>query len=258
MPEEQVPHYKKMLTPFFSIALIALSIYLVSLTRNTWKANNYIGKSAQTVNTVTISGKGRVFALPDIATVSLGLRTEKKIVSLAHEENIKKINQLHEELKKINIPKEDIATTQYNVNLEYDWNEGKQNLRGYSINQSVSVKIRDFDKISKVLQIAGDLELNHVGSLNFMVDDINTFQIEARIDAIKDAKEKAKILAKEADIKLGKIVSINESTNTPYPQPYYKDYAMGESAGSTGAVAPQIEPGNQEVTIQLSITYEVL
>lgn len=257
MPEIQISQ-KKWIQAFFAISLIALSLYLVSLTRNAWKTNDYIGKSTESPHTITLNGKGKAYAIPDIAQVSLGLKTEKSNVSDAQIENTKKINALHAELQKLNIPKEDIATTQYNVYPVYDWVNNRQNLRAYSVDQNISLKIRNFEKIPKVLQLIGELGLNQVGSLTFTVDDIEKFEQEARLKALQEAKKKAQTLAKEAGVRLGRVISFSENNSAQPPYlPYYKSYAM-EAGAQADVPAPTIQAGNQEISVQVTISYEIL
>lgn len=257
MPEIQISQ-KKWVQNFIALSLIALTLYLIALTRNAWKTNDYIGKSTESPHTITISGKGKAYAIPDIAQVSLGLKTEKSNVTDAQIENTKKINALHDQLQKLDIPKKDITTTQYNVYPVYDWANNRQNLRAYSVDQSISLKIRDFEKIPKVLQLIGELGLNQVGSLSFTVDDMEKFEQEARLIALKDAKEKAKTLAKEAEVKLGRVITFSENNTVPPPyMPYYKSYAM-EAGAVSDVPVPTIQAGNQEITVQVTISYEIL
>lgn len=255
MSEEKHPdHYCLKKSPFFILALVALTLYLALLGRNTWKYYDYIGKSDEFPRTMSISGEGKVYAIPDIATVSLGLTIKNKTVSQAQAENTKKMNKLHEELKKLNIPKEDISTTQYNVYPNYYWIKEKQILEGYNVQQTLEVKMRNFDTIPKVLELIGELELNQVGGLNFIVEDVEKYKQDARIKAVKNVKEKARAIAQEAGVKLGKIVSFHEDTAPILP--IYKSYAR--EAGGFGGDAPLVEGGSQEIHIRVEVSYEVL
>lgn len=241
------------------LGVIVLSAYLIVLIRNNWRQYDYIGKTAESTHTLNITGEGKVLAIPDIATVSLGLQTEKPQVAVAQKENTVKMNSLYDALKNLSIDKKDITTTQYNVYPEYNWTQQKgQILKGYIVSQNVNVKIRDFNKIPNVLELISTLNLNQVGGLTFSVDEPEKLQQEARIKAIKNAKEKADALAKEAGVKLGRIVSFSESYNDVYPRPMYtKEMATGIGGG--GAVpSPNVEPGSQEIMMQINISYEIL
>src|SRR3989344_8207864 len=142
------------------VGISLISLYMIFLMRNAWKEYDYIGKSAEFPHTIAITGTGKVLAIPDIATMSLGLETEKATVAQAQAENTKIMNQLYDELKKLQIAKEDISTTQYNVYPKYEWNRDTQVFKGYTVTQNVTVKIRNFDTISNTLELIGKLGLN--------------------------------------------------------------------------------------------------
>ncbi|KKQ55371.1 MAG: hypothetical protein US74_C0033G0004 [Parcubacteria group bacterium GW2011_GWA2_38_13] len=238
------------------VGIGVLIIYLVILARNGWKEYDYIGKSSEFPHTIEITGIGKALAIPDIATVSLGLETQNSTVAQAQADNTKKMNQLYEELKKNEILKEDIATTQYNVYPKYEWRNDSQIFKGYVVAQNVTVKIRNFDKIPNVLELIGTLGLNQVNSLNFTMDNPEILQQSARVKAIKNAREKAEALAAEAGVKLGRVISFSENNDILNPE-IYRNYAMKEASADSASL-PQIEPGSQEISVQINLSYEIL
>ena len=98
---------------------------------------------------------------------------------------------------------------------------------------------------------------NSVSELNFTIDDPTSLQNQARAEAIRKAREKAKSIAKAGGFSLGKILSINESGDYP-PQPYlgsFKKEALG--VGSPVPTRPIIEPGSQEIIVNIDLVYEI-
>jgi len=238
-----------------SVALIIVLVIAIGIWAwNLSKQHYYIGKNPDIQRTIAITGEGKVTAIPDIALVSLGLSTEKKKVSDAQAENSKTINSLIDQLKGLGIAKEDITTTNYSIYPAYDWTNGKQILRGYTVSQDVQVKIRQTDKVDDVLKIAGDLNLNQIGGLTFSIDQPEVYKQQARIKALENAKEKADALAQVMGVKLGKVISFSESEG--YVPPPYPMYAKAEGIGGGGA-APTVEAGSQEITIMATISYEL-
>jgi len=239
---------------------VALTLFVAAEFRNSLKEYDYIGKSAEQRDVISISGEGKVVAVPDIATISLGLETEKKDVAQAQQENTDKINALIKDLKDFDIEEKDIKTSSYNIYPSYDWtqDEGRK-LKGYIVNQNVEVKIRDLKNISNVLNLASKYNLNQVGGLSFTIDEIESVRQEARLKALEQAKEKAEALADAAGVKLGKIVSFSESTND-YAYPMRDMMVKAEAYGLGGAeeAMPDIEAGSQEVIIYVTVEYEIL
>lgn len=237
-----------------SVVALFLIAFLAALTRNAWREHTFIGRTSETPHTITISGDGKVTATPDIAVVMLGTQTEKRSVSDAQRENTRIMNAFHERLNTLGLPKDDIATSQYAVYPQYDWADGRQTLRSYQVSQQVTVKIRDFEKISPVLALIGELGLNQVGGLDFSIDDPERFRQEARIKALVQAKAKAEVLAAAAGVRLGRIVTFSESgAGMPPPYPMY---ALKE-AGGGDAAAPEVAPGSQEIAVTVTVSYEI-
>jgi len=251
------PNFKEN-KPFAVLLIILLVVVVVALlgvVRNDWKEYRYIGK-AETRDTITIQGQGEVTAVPDIATVAIGLSTEKKEVADAQKENTDKMNAFIKDIKGLDIEKEDITTTNYNIYPRYDYDDGKQVLRGYEVSQNVSVKIRDLEKISDVLSLVSTHKLNQVGGLNFTFDDPEELKQEARVAALENATEKAEDLADVAGVKLGKIVSFSESSaDYEFPVRYAAEASALGIGG--GGEAPQVEAGSQDITVYVTVSYEV-
>jgi len=246
----------KIVTIFISIILAIGTIYVSVLTWNAIKIHDYIGISEEQRHSITVTGEGKVTSVPDIAKIQLGYKIEKRTVAEAQEDNTEKMNAMIKKLKEdFKIDEKDIKTTTYNISPRYDWNRGKQTLRGYEVRQNISVKVREMEKVSQILDSAGGIGLNQVGSLTFEIDDPEELKQEAREKALKAAKEKAEALAKVAGVKLGRIISFSESGSQPVP--IYRDYAM-KTEGLGGAEVPEIEAGSTEIIIVATVEYEIL
>lgn len=222
---------------------------------NDYKTHFYIGQTPEKTNNITISGQGKVTAIPDIAKIRLGLQTEKSTVGQAQEENSEKINRLIAALKEMDVDKEDIKTTNYNIYPNYDWNRGSRTLRGYMVDQSVSITIRDLDTVGQIMALAGKYDLNQSGSLSFSIDEPEQYRQEARLLALEEAKTKAEALAKAAGVKLGKVVSFSESSAPSY---YPRAEVFGLDSSAEKAAAPEIEAGSQEISVNVSVSFEIL
>ncbi|MFA5022006.1 MAG: SIMPL domain-containing protein [Patescibacteria group bacterium] len=242
------------------ILIVLLAIYVGVLTWNEVKKHDYIGRESQQTYTISISGEGKVTAVPDIAEISLGIQTEKVSVADAQKENTTKMNQIVKSLKDMGIDAKDITTTNYSIYPQYNWTDNRQVLRGYQVSQNVSVKIRNLDKVGDIVDKAGQLGANQVGSLSFTIDEPEKLKQQAREEALANARQKAEALAKVAGVRLGKLVSFTESGSDGVI-PVYRDTAMkslGAGIMAEAAPAPSIEPGSQDIILDVMVTYEVL
>lgn len=206
-----------------------------------------------------VNGEGTVAMTPDIAEISLGITTNKPTVSAAQEETNRVINSLTDAMKQLGVGDEDIKTTNYSVNPNYDWNSGTQRITGYNVNANLLVKFKNFDNLNQALDQATSLGANQVGGINFTLSDDKQHQAEdeARKEAVAQAKTKAESLSQAAGIKLGKLINVTENTFSP-PTPMYARAEAMDAKAVSGPTPTEIQPGSQEVKLMVTLSYETL
>lgn len=254
-----------------SVLLILLSFYVVVLAINAIKANKYIGGDIISSNIITVSGEGDAFAVPDVAQFTYSVFEEKITVEEAQEAVAEKANAIQEYLEEQGIEERDIKTVNYNVNPQYDYVQrevvcvrfpcpqppGEQVLRGYGVNTSVQVKVRDTEEAGTLLSGVGERGATNISGLSFMIDDPEELQREARKMAIEDAQEKAEQLADDLGVDLVRIVNFYE--DGPVPHYPYDGFARKEMALDVAdeAVVQNIALGENQVSVNVNITYEI-
>jgi uncharacterized protein len=227
----------------------------------------YIGAGVPAANTITVSGHGEAVGVPDIATFSFSVVSQKADVASAQADATAKANATTDYLKNAGIAEKDIQTSNYSINPQYDYIQtactggycpgGRQVLRGYEVRQTTTVKVRDTKKAGDLLAGVGSKGATEVSGLNFTFDDPTAVQTQARDKAIADAKQKADVLAKQLGVSIVRVTAFNENSGG-YPMPYA--YGMGAGVSNQAkdmAVAPAISTGENKVTNDVSITYEI-
>ena len=205
-------------------------------------------------DTFQVSGEGKVTGVPDVAFVTVGIQASGTTVKAAQDQINSTINKIAEALKSIGIGSKDIQTTNYNINPNYDFREGGQRITGYSASTNLSIKVRQIKKVNEVIDAATADGANQVGGVNFDIDDRTKLENEAREEAVADAKEKAENAAKIAGFKLGRIVNYSENLGDfPGPIPL-RAMAVGSAEDSQ---ATQVEPGSTDVTVNVTLSYEI-
>lgn len=208
----------------------------------------------------TVTGSGVVYAKADIANIQVGLKTEaKKTAAEATIDSTKKMNDIVAELKKLGIEEKDIKTSNYNLNPVYNYtNEKGQELIGYEVMQNLTLKIRDLTKIGDVIAKATERGANQIGNINFTIDDEFALKNQARELAIEKAQEKAVLIAEQSGMKLGRIKGVFESSEFNPPIMYdYSNAKMELADGAAEISAPNIQSGQNEVRVEVSLIYEV-
>ena len=73
-------------------------------------------------------------------------------------------------------------------------------------------------------------------------------------EAIENAREKARVLANELDVRLVRVISFSE--NNSNGRAYYESYGMGSDAVKVSS-APTLPAGENMTTISVTVTYEI-
>lgn len=232
-----------------SVVLVILSLFLVV-------EINQISNTAITTNTVSFSGEGKVTAKPDIAVISASIVTQAVDSKSAQDANSTKSNAVSAFLKSQGIADKDVQTSGYNVLPQYKYPPygGQPTANGYQVTQSYKVKVRDLTKISTILSGLVTAGANQVSNLGLQIENPDAVQAQARQLAIDAAKKKATDLEKQVGVSLGKIVNFVEGSNG-YPVSMYLD-AKATSVGG-GGPEPTISTGENEVTVDVTITYQI-
>ena len=239
-----------------AIVLGALAILRDKITQN----NDY---------QVSVSAQGKVTAKPDIANLTFGIQTgTKNTVADANKDANDKMNAIVAVLVALGVSKDDIKTTQYNLNPVYSYPANSApKLSGYSLDEQIIVKVRNLDNVGPAIQKATEAGANYSNGLVFTIDDQDKLKDEARADGIKKAQAKAKAIEQESGIKLGKLISVQEgafyapvfTNNFAYDQKSVMGSGIG--GGPSSAVAapaiPDIQSGNMDITIDVSLVYKV-
>src|SRR3989338_3532996 len=212
-------------------AVVVLVVFLGVKTFGEFMNLHYIGAGVMPANTINVSGYGEAVAVPDIATFTFSVVSERSTVAAAQDDATTKANAITAYLKEGGVAERDIQTTGYSVYPQYDWVQqtcvaggicppGEQRLRGYEVRQTTTGKVRDTAAAGDLRTGVGGRGASEVAGLNFTWDNPDAVEAEARDKAIADAKQKAEALARSLGVSLVRVVSFNESGGG-YPIPYY-------------------------------------
>jgi len=205
---------------------------------------------------VTISAQGKITAKPDLLEVSAGVVTNAGTALDAHQQNTAKMNKVIDFVKSQGVDSADIQTSNYSIYPTYDYTGGKQVITGYSANQTITIKVHNFDIAGPLLDGLSQNGANQIENVNYTFADPDALREQAREQALASAKDKAQRLAKAAGVQLGELVTFTEDqSQAPYPIPYAA--AVGKGGAPDSAPVTQVEPGTQDITAQVTVTYSL-
>lgn len=235
-----------------------LPLLIVAIAGGSYIIGKNIEVRGPQVVTISVAGEGKVTAVPDIAELSFGVQTGPQPTAKAAMSMLEKsMTAAFAAVKALGIDEKDISTESLHLNPSYDWNNGRQTLRGYEANQSLRVKVRDLDKVSDVLSAATNAGANQAGGVQFTIDDPEKLQAEARSEAITKAQEKARELARQLGVSLGDLQGFSEGgSGVIPPMPYMAKAMMVGDAAMAEAGVP-LPPGEQEISVNVNLVYEI-
>ena len=200
---------------------------------------------------IWVTGEGEVMAVPDIATLRLGIEAQEATVAEAQSQAIEAMDRVMAALIDNGVAENDIQTQYFSIRQITRWVDEEQVVVGYRVTNMVTTKIRDIDKAGAIIDAVAEAggDLTRIDSIGFSVDDPSAYYEQARQEAMADANAKAEQLAELAGVTLGKATYISEGIQVP------PTIRIAEAAIS--AVTP-ISPGEVEVSISVQVAYAIL
>ena len=237
-----------------SLCLGLSALLVITLTGCEAKSVVPLSKSPKD-RSIHVTGSGSVAGEPDIATLNLGVLVEKETVAEAREAAAIAMTAVLDSLKANDIAEEGIQTENFSIHPQYDRTDNGRVLRGYRVNNTISARVRELQSLSNIIDDAtgagGDIIV--VDSIQFMIGDPTTLQIQARALAVKDAEAKAQTLADAHGVKLGKPVTITEGRSRRISRLAQADSAVTVDYLRTST---PIEAGELTVTVNITVVYE--
>lgn len=233
---------------FVALLIVAAGVFGAVAFRPTATQAAQAGPSF--ARSITVVGNGTSKAAPDTATVQVGVQSQAATAREALTNNSASMQALVDKLKASGIPANDIQTSNFSISPTYD-NDGRS-VTGYQVNNLVSVKIREIGKASELLDSVVEAGANNIYGMSFGFDDPSAMQGTARDNAITDARARAEAMAKASGASLGQVITITENVGSVPPV-----MPMAKLAEQAAGGAPAIEAGEQTVSAQVQITYEL-
>lgn len=247
------------------ILLVVLSLFTVAKLVNEVKLNPYIGRGNQPANVISVNGSGDVLATSDIASLYVNLSKEGKTAKEAQDLLNESITKTLTYLKEQKIEDKDVKSEYGGLSPKYSYDQPvcytypcptkDPKIIGYTATQAITIKVRVVDNASAIRTGLADIGITDISGPTFSIDNEEGFKDQARSKAIIEARGKAEVLAKELGVKLGKVVNFSEDNGGGYPM-YAAKTMMADSA-SGSAPAPTLPKGENKITSNVTITYEI-
>ncbi|MFD1199422.1 SIMPL domain-containing protein [Brucella gallinifaecis] len=209
---------------------------------------------------ITVTGEGKMTSAPDMAILNLTVLRDAETAREAMTANNEAMAKVLEAMKKAGVEERDLQTSGINIQPRYVYPDDKNGLKepkisGYSVSNSLTVRVRDLAKVGNVLDESVTLGVNQGGDLSFVNDDPAATINEARKRAVADAIAKAKTLAEAADVDLGRVIEISEQNRGYMPVPIVRQAKMMAAAAPEDSVP--VAAGENSYNVSVNVVFEI-
>lgn len=206
-------------------------------------------------NMMTLEGKGKIIATPDLFVINLGVMTEDIDVVKAQQENAEISNQVIQRIKNIGVQETDIKTITYTIQPQYQYNEGKSTLRGFQVQHLFEITVREIDQAGTIYDLAVGAGANIAGDTQFKLTNYDSIYQKALQLALKNSQEKANKLAQQLRVNVNPIpIKISEqNVSIPFREvsrPYSLDLSIQSPT--------PIQKGELEVEAIITAVYQYM
>lgn len=205
-------------------------------------------------NLISVSGEGLVETSPDRANISIGVICKDKDATKVQNDSARISTEVINSIAALGVERKNIRTGNYNFQQVFrnDGN-GKNTFEGYQVTNSVLVTVDDIKIVGKIIDAALSHGANKIDSLQFGLRDKKNFQNEAIQLAVRDAKAKAELVARELGKNIIGVKNVSVSSSSIAP-PRMSKMFMVESADVANFETP-IESGNLTCTARVDVEF---
>lgn len=233
--------------------LFALASLLVIVSLAACSTTPDVSGTYPQVRTLSSSGTGEVYLVPDVAYVYVGVRVDADDVSTALSNNNVQANAVAQAVQELGVEAKDIQTTSFNVYPMQDYSpDGTISRNYFVVENTVYVTVRDLTKLGTLLDAVVKSGANTINGISFDVQDKEAASAQARDLAIQNAKAEAQSIADASGVRLGELQNVNVYVNSNVTSMY------DAKGGAMSAVSNvPISAGQMLISASASMTYEI-
>jgi len=202
-------------------------------------------------NSITVLGTATVAAVPDRATLWIGVESQGGTARAALAANAAEMRRVLAALRGAGAS--ELQTQSVNLSPRYAENGGVENgsIRGYTAHNSVTASVRQLARAGAVIDAAVAAGANQISGPMLTHGDTAALYRRALAAAVEDARAKAQALAAAANVSLGRVTAVVEAGSAQSPVPLAA--AKTEDAVSS----TPIEPGENQLGATVSMTFSI-
>lgn len=205
---------------------------------------------------VQVSGNAEVKAKADYLRLYLTITATRKTQQDSRGVVDTAVNRLLAVCDDLGIDRKDIDASQIRNYPQYEWTDKGRRYLGERIDRPLVITLRNTERHTDLVQEVLHIEEASLDNTESGFDDPSALRDKALEQALVAARDKASLMARTLDARLGKVVFINES-GSAMPSPVYEMRAMAAPmAKMDAAPAPMLVP-EQAISASVEVRFEL-
>jgi uncharacterized protein len=209
------------------------------------------------LSSIRVTGDAHLNAKPDRVQIDLGVQTQAQLSQDAAAANARQLDAVLAAVRKAAGPAAQLRTLSYSLSPNYQYHSGggEPTITGYTALNVVEVQLDDLARIGDVIDAATRSGANRVQGIQFTLRDQDSVRAQALREAAQRARAEAQVLAAALDLRVLRVLTVEESSPRIVP---LRTHIMARALSSASAEpATPVESGTVEVNAEVSLTVEV-
>lgn len=213
--------------------------------------------------TISVSGEAVVMVVPNQAVVTIGVETFDPKLDVATANNERIASGLVADWKSLGIADTRISTAGASTEISYNHESGRRRtVEGYVVRRTYEVTTDGAATAEKVIARGLANGANQLEGIDFRTTEMRKYRDQARVSAVKAAREKADLIASQLGVRVGPPRNITETTS--YSSWYRQSSAMTQnvmteaSGGGDPDSYGSVAPGQIAVRASVAVVFDLI
>jgi uncharacterized protein YggE len=206
---------------------------------------------------ISASGLCTHSVVPDRGSINIVAMSQDLDLQKASRKTTDAYEKLKSAVQKLNLKDLELSTSEYDLSEINEWQKDRSVFKGFRARMGLSVTTSEISKLGEVIAVAANEGLHEVSGLRTFLSDAKTeSEKESCLEhAVENARAKASRMAKAANGRLGKVISVVE-TGSSLPQPPVQRMAMGMAMDKAEmASTANVDAGTQKIGVSVDVAF---
>lgn len=216
--------------------------------------------------TITVNGQAEIKVQPDEVVITVGVETENMDIAAARSENDRRVKAIVAAASAQGLRAEDVRSEFLDIQPRYRDESNRATFIGYFARRSLSMTLKDTNRFESLVSAVLSAGANFLHGVEFRTTELRRHRDDARVLALRAAREKAELMASALNAGIGSVTAIHEGHSgwwSPYASWWGGRYGGGmvqntiQDRRGSGSADDSLVPGQLSVTANVNVTFEL-